>query len=69
MISDTYSMQTAKSFLYDLLCQLEFELNPYSPYLDGAALLEETHNASLYPNLRSLLNGVCMSSFVWFRLT
>ena len=60
VISDTYSMQTAKSFLYDLLCQLEFELNPYSPYLDGAALLEETHNSSLYPNLRSLLNGVCM---------
>lgn len=62
-------MQTAKSFLYDLLCQLEFELNPYSPYLDGAALLEETHNSSLYPNLRSLLNGVCMSRSRWLGVT
>lgn len=60
VISDTYPRDAVKSFLYDLLIQLDFKLNPYSPYLAGGALLERTHNTSLYPNLQSLLNGICM---------
>lgn len=45
--------------------QLDFQLNPYSPYIDGYYILEQSENIALYPNYTTLLNGVCMSTFMF----
>ena len=61
-MNDSYTQDVAYSFLMSLIDALDFRLFPYSPYTEGGALLAEAGFTSLYPNLQSLLNGVCMRS-------
>ena len=69
VISDTYSPQEIRSFLFDLLSVLDFRLSPYSPYTEGETILYNAGHSSLYSNYQSLLNGVCLSSRLCFAVS
>ena len=60
VIEDTYSLQDIQIMELDILSVLDCRLNPYSPYLEGGAILESSGHSSIYTNYQSLLNGVCM---------